>query len=354
MKKIIYLFLLLFFALLVLPIQTNAAAKKTSAAKIWSAATPEGFKPLSWAKARGISTFYKAQKGNGYLDYLTVIYLPYSQIRLISSTTPEISWGDVRSPFDVATQPVASNWVFPKMVTEQVKSQNPDAQFFWNMPFFNINGTMTDLSLALKSIGGPNPYITSGSRSEFDSGQSRRMLLIDNNKATAQIADFDAATFLAQGDQAVEGFAPSVMVNGDGDGSARSFIGVRSSGKELVIYCSRGATVGEASNALSAAGVPAENQMQVDGGASATCAYNLPGQYFVEPGRMLPHLMAALPFLFRGTIIKDGVNVRSGPGTKNKSIAKLNQGTSVIAYEEKNGWVRIDQSAQWVLKSLVK
>lgn len=354
MKKNICFLLLAFFAFLVLPGQLNAATAKTPAPKAWSAATPDGFLPLTWAKARGISSFYKPQTGNGYLDYLTVIYLPYAQIRLIASSTPQISWGVAKSPFDLTGQPIVSNWAFPKMVTEQAKSLNPDAQFFWNMPFFNINGTTTDLSMALKSTLGPNPYITSGSRTDFDIGQNRRMLIIDNDKATAQIADFDSSTFLASGDQAVEGFAPSVTVKGDGDGTARSFIGVRAKGKELVIYCSRGASVEEATTALLAAGVPPESQLQVDGGASATCAYNLPGQYFVEPGRMLPHLMGAYPFLFRGTITTEGVNVRTGPGTKNKSIAKLAKGAPVIAYEEKNGWVRINQSQQWVFKSLIK
>ncbi len=114
--------------------------------------------------------------------------------------------------------------------------------------------------------------IDGGSRPDFDIAQSRRMLIIDNQKMTAQIADFNETTFLSSGDQAVEGFAPSVVINGYGDSSARLFVGVRAEGKELVIYCSRGAYVTDASNALLAAGVPLENQMQADGGASATCA----------------------------------------------------------------------------------
>jgi len=351
MKKIIYPSLLIFLALIILPVQVDAAAVKKTTPKEWSAATPEGFTPLTWAKARGVTTFFKPQTGNGYLDYLTVIYLPYTQIRLIASSTPTTSWGVAQSPFD---QPSVSNWVFSKMVTEKTKSQNPDAQFIWNMPYFNITGTTTDLSLALKSTLGSNPYITSGSRPEFDIAQNRRMLIIDNNKLTAQISDFDKNTFITSGDQAIEGFAPSVIVKGESGGIARVFVGVRAAGKELVIYCSRGASIEDASNALLAAGVPLENQLQADGGASATCAYNLPGQYFVEPGRMLPHLMGAYPFLFRGTIINNGVNVRNGPGTKYKSIAKLAKGTEVTAYEEKSGWVRIDQSSQWVSKSLIK
>ncbi|MFA6382340.1 MAG: SH3 domain-containing protein [Candidatus Buchananbacteria bacterium] len=351
MKKIVYSFLLIVLALTILPGQIKAATAKKAAPKVWSAAAPKGFLPITWAKARGIASFFKPQESNGYIDYLTIIYLPYNQLRLIASTTPQTTWGEVKAPF---TAENASNWVFTKMATEKTKNQNPDAQFIWNMPFFNITSTTTDLSLALKSTWPANKYITSGSRPDFDMSQSRRMLIIDNQKMTAKIADFNETTFLASGDVAVEGFAPSVIINGYGDSSARLFVGVRAEGKELVIYCSRGAYLSDASNALLAAGVSPENQMQADGGASATCAYNLPGQYFVEPGRMLPHLMAAFPFLYRGTIINDGVNLRNGPGAKYKSLARLAKGTNVIVYEEKTGFVRIDQSQQWVSKSLVK
>lgn len=352
MKKIIYPIILIFLASIFVPTQANAA---TTAPQTWTATKPNGFRALTWAKARGISSFYKPQKGNGYVDYLTVIYLPYAQIKLIASTTPQTSWSEAKSPFGLHGQPFVSNWVFPKMVTEYVKEQNPRAHFFWNMPYFNITSTSTDLSLALKSTLGPSPYITSGSRPDTDVAENRRMLIIDNNKATAQITDFDVTTFLADGDQAVEGFAPSVTIKGDDSIIARLFVGVRKQGNELVVYCSRGATVDEAINALIAADVPIENQIQVDGGASATCAYNMPGQYFVEPGRMLPHLMGAYPHLFRGTIINEGVNVRVGPWITNKSIAKLSKGTAVTAYEEKNGWVKIDeQAAKWVLKTLIK
>ncbi|MFA6322769.1 MAG: SH3 domain-containing protein [Candidatus Buchananbacteria bacterium] len=350
MKKIIFSSLLIICALVILPIQTQAAAKK-AAPKEWSAATPEGFTPITWAKARGVASFFKSQPRNGYLDYLTIIYLPYNQIKLITSSTPQTTWGQAQTPF---TQENVSNWVFNKMVTEQTKIQNPDAKFVWNMPYFNITGTTTDLSLALKSVGPNGSYITSGSRPEADVAQNRRIIIIDNKNTTAQITNFDENVFLNNGDQAVEGFAPDVIIRGYGDSSARLFVGVKNNGKELVVYCSRAAYVTDAQQALLAAGVPLENQMQADGGASATCAYNLPGQYFVEPGRMLPHLMGAYPFLYRGSILNNGINVRNGPSTKNKSLFKLNKGDNVIIYEEKSGWVRIDQSPQWVLKTLIK
>lgn len=348
MKKIIFSFLLLLLTFFI-SVPGQAATPKT-----WTADAPQGFTALTWAKARGISSFYKAQSTNGYLDYITVVYLPYAQVKLITPAVPEVGWGIARSPFDTIALPALSNWAFSRAVTEQVKSQHPDAQFFWNMPYFNITGSTTDLSLALKSIHNGNPYITSGSRPEVDVAENRRMLIVDNKSATAAISDFDAAAFVDRGDQAVEGFAPSVSIKADGSITSRLFVGVRAAGKELVIYCSRGATADEASNALVAAGVPSENQLQVDGGASATCAYNMPGQYFVEPGRMLPHLMAAYPFYPSGTIDAARVNVRSGPGLTNKVVKQLLKGASVKIYEEQGDWLRIDESSQWIFKPLVK
>jgi len=342
MKKIILS--VFFLALLILPGQIKAAD--------WSAVAPEGFKSLDWAKARGVSTFYKAQDANGYLDYLTIIYLPYSEVKLIASSTPELSWGEPQSPFDSLGKSVISNWVFSKMVTEQVKIDNPDAKFFWNMPYFNVNGKETDLSLSLKSTSGPTPYITSGSRPEIDTKEKRKMLIVNNAIASAQITDFDANTFVESGDQAVEGFAPEVTAKGTSNTIARLFVGVRNAGKELVIYCSRGATIEDASNALMAAGVPMDNQIQVDGGASATCAYNMPGQYFVEPGRMLPHLMGAFTKLQTGTVLSDRVNVRRGPGLNYPVATQFNKGKIVI-YEVKGDWVRVTESGQWVYKPLV-
>ena len=103
-----------------------------------------------------------------------------------------------------------------------------------------------------------------------------------------------------------------------------------------------------------AAGVPLENQLQADGGASATCAYNLPGQYFVEPGRTLPYLMGATPILYRGTITTKGTKVKSGAGTKFSNIRTLAKGVPVTIFQEKNGWTRISDRQEWVLATRVK
>ena len=99
-----------------------------------------------------------------------------------ASTTPQTAWGDAKSPFSSKN---ANNWVFAKMATELAKTKNPDAQFIWNMPYFNVNGTSTDLSLGLKSTFATSTYITSGSRPDFDMAQARRMLIIDNKNGGA-------------------------------------------------------------------------------------------------------------------------------------------------------------------------
>ena len=182
------------------------------------------------------------------------------------------------------------------------------------------------------------------------------MLIINNKKGTAIIEDFDAEKFVSStlGDQALEGFAPTVLKSDSTNGTAaRLFIGISTSSKELVIYCSQQATVDEASEALFAAGVPVESQLEADGGGSAACGYNLPGQYFVEPSRPLPVLMGAITIVARGSATTEGTNVRLGPGTKYTAVRKLKKGDAIIAYEEKNGWYRIGDS-EWVIKTLVK
>jgi uncharacterized protein YgiM (DUF1202 family) len=136
-------------------------------------------------------------------------------------------------------------------------------------------------------------------------------------------------------------------------GASRLFLGVSSSSQELIIYCSNLATVKEASDALIAAGVPLEHQLEADGGGSASCGYNLPGQYFVEPARTLPLLMGAKTIVARGVANTKGVNVRSGPGTKYPIVMKLDKGAPIQAFEEKNGWYRLGDK-QWVIKTLIK
>jgi rhodanese-related sulfurtransferase len=345
MKKILLLLLI------ILPFLTITS---THAAE-WQTETPDGYLPITWARARGVTSFVKAPDGGGYTDYLTFIYLPYNQIKLItSSSTPRASWGAGVSPFDAMLN--VQNWAVPKFAVEKTKSAYPDMQFMWNAPFFNSTITPTDLSLALKSADAGGTYISSGSRPANDTTEARKMLLINNQAGTAQIADFDPQQFAASTtDQGVESFAASVASKGTSSDIERIFIGVKPGGKELVIYCSRGASPDYASRALLAAGVPTENQIQMDGGTSATCAYNLPGQYFVEPGRTLPYLMGAFPALPQGTITLETLNVRSGPGTANKVVDKIKKGTIVKMYEEKNGWTRIDHDEQrWISSQYVK
>ncbi len=342
MKK--YLLLFTVATLISLPFNAKAAT--------WKPTAPEGYTPITWAKATGITTFMKAPENSGHLDFLTYIYLPNNQIKLIASSTPKLDWGAGKAPFD--TEPNVHNWAFAKTIVEKTKAAVPRAQFFWNVPFFNVTIPTSDLSFSLKSTEATSTYITSGSRPEIDVADERKMLIIDNTKGTAEISDFDAATFIDKGDQAVEGLAPTVTSKGTDGSTARLFLGVRPGGKELVVYCSQGATPNEAIAALTLAGVPLENQLQADGGGSATCAYNLPGQYFVEPNRSLPHLMGAFSFVARGTITTDKLNVRKGPGTANPVVRQLKKGTAVVALEEKNGWYRISDNQEWITAQYFK
>jgi hypothetical protein len=319
---------------------------------------------------------------------LTRINLSQNQIQFIaSSSTAPLDWGMPSSNFTtsvivkestpsmtgVATDtPLITpktvtnnnavdnngfhNFAFARFVAESGKSVNSDAKFIWNAPFFNINLPTSDLSLALKTTVGGNPFISSGSRPDFDMANARKMLLINNRTGKANIQDFDADIFVGttSGDQGLEGFAPNVAKSDGGNGrTARLFIGVMPNKQEVVIYCSQYATVAEASNALGMAGVPVENQMEADGGGSASCGYNLPGQYFVEPNRTLPLMMGAMTIITRGTPTTDGLNVRTGPAAKYAVVRKLNKTESVRVFAEKNGWYRIGVG-EWVLKSLIK
>ena len=372
MKKIILLLSFAFLFITTLPVEAKTAPT-------WKPTTPDGYTPINWAKARGIASFMKAPTGNGYTDFLTVIYLPYNQVQFISSSTPPVAWGPAQPPFNslettttnadssssvttVSNSEIKNDtiqdWAVPRIVTEETKIVHPDVQFFWNVPFFNITVPTTDLSLGLKTTtASGTTFMTSGSRPHTDIAQDRRMLIINNITASGRISDFDETIFASTtiGDQAVEGFSPlTLKTDGAGAATARLFIGTKPNGKELIIYCSRDASPQEASDALLAAGVPLENQLQADGGASATCAYNLPGQYFVEPGRTLPYLMGATPILYRATITTKNTKVRSGAGTKFSNIRSLAKGTPVTIFQEKNGWVRINSREEWVLATYVK
>ena len=368
MKKIIILFYLTILILTALP-----AEAKTAPA--WKPTTPDGYLPITWVKAKGVASFMKAPTSNGYTDYITDIYLPYNQVQFISSSTPPVVWGPAQPPFDVlstvstnsdttvsttniTTPDTIQDWAVTRMTVDTVKNTHPDVQFFWNVPFFNITTPVTDLSLSLKTTTADGTaFITSGSRPSNDMAENRRMLIINNTTASGLISDFDETTFASTtvGDQAVEGFSPfTAKTDGVGVATARLFIGVKPNGKELLIYCSRSASSQEASDALLNAGVPVENQLQADGGASAVCAYNLPGQYFVEPGRMLPYLMGATPILYRGTITTKGTKVRTGPSTKSSNIRSLSKGTHITVFQEKNGWARISSGQEWILASYIK
>ncbi|MBI2038049.1 MAG: SH3 domain-containing protein [Candidatus Magasanikbacteria bacterium] len=361
-----------------------------ASAATWKPVTPEGYAPITWAKATGIASFFKAPSGSGSLDFLTRIYLPQNQIQFIFSTTSEsLDWGlanttfvtnigieystpavvaptttddpfgnaQTSTPVVVPITPVVNpyhNFAFPRFVAEQGKRISADNKFVWNAPFFNVTLPTSDLSMGMKYTVGTTTIVSSGSRPDFDIASSRRMLLINNRTGRANIQEFDAEIFVgaASGDQAFESFAPDVGKS-DGVGTARLFIGVMPNKQELVIYCSQSATVGEASRALSLAGVPLENQLQADGGGSASCGYNLPGQYFVEPNRTLPVMMGASTLLGRGNPTTDGLNVRSGPATKYSVVTKINKNITVRILEEKTGWYRIGDG-QWVSKTLIK
>lgn len=389
MRKFSIIFVLAFI-FLCSPVATKAAA--------WKPEVPEGYAPITWAKATGIASFFKAPSGSGNLDFITRIYLPQNQIQFIASTSSvPLDWGaanpnfttpiviknstpsveipttteNSNEPFQSAettTAPVAAvttpmavispyrNFAFARFVAETGKVAGRDTKFIWNAPFFNITLSTSDLSMALKYTVGTTTLISSGSRPSFDVANQRRMLLINNRTGKANVQEFDADIFVSDvsGDQGFESFAPDVSKSDNASASAaRLFVGVMPSKQEIVIYCSQSATVGEASRALSLAGVPVENQLQADGGGSASCGYNLPGQYFVEPSRTLPLMMGAVTIIARGVPTTDGLNVRSGPGPKFPIVFKLKKTETVRVLEEKTGWYRIGVG-QWVSKSLIK
>ncbi len=352
MKKIFFFSLL---SLSLLLITATAANAKTSGA--WNPSVPDGYSPISWVSGHGIQSFMKAPQGNGTIDYLTLVYLPDNLVNFISSSSAPLDWGPAAAPFAGTT--AVQDWAVARLTTEAAKASAPDAKFIWNAPFFNENLATTNLSLALKTTSASGTvFITSGSRPNTDMAKERRTLTVDNAEGTATIGDFDAAAFstTSTDDQAVEGFAPDILkTDGNGTAASRLFLGVADDGKELVIYCSQEATPDEASQALAAAGVATSSQMQADGGGSATCGYNLPGQYFVEPDRTLPYLMGAFPLVERGAVTVDILNVRSGPGTKFDKVNRLQKDDAVIAYAEKNGWLKISNyQDEWVSADYIK
>lgn len=351
MKTIASAFLAI-FALALQPFPTHAAEPVTtpsprSAARsqLWKPQTPEGYLPITWVKARGIASYYRAPQGSAFGDYLTRIHLPYAEIKFISSAAPRTELGAGKEP--LAGEGVR-NWGFARAVVERLKLSRPDAKFIWDFPFFNMNLAVTEISLALKAADDGGEYVSSGARPDMDMEKARRVLIINNATGMAKVMDFDTEPFRAENEIVVEGFGPDTKVPGSATSTGRLFVGVRPGGTEVVVYCSRGATVAEASAALVAAGVPAENQVQGDGGGSTTCGYNLPGQYFVEPGRMLPHIMGAFSLKSRAVSNADDLRVRDAPHAEGKILRTLKRGTKLAIYEEKNGWVRISERQEWV------
>ena len=51
-------------------------------------------------------------------------------------------------------------------------------------------------------------------------------------------------------------------------------------------------------------------------------------------------------------VISDGINVREAPSTRARVVAKKSQNDSILAIEEKNGWVRTQEG--WIYKNLLK
>lgn len=371
MKKI-YLVLIIILAASATPAlaATKAAAKtavKTVAAKeAWKPSAPSGYAPITWAKAPGIASFFRMPEDNGTIDFLTRIYLPQNQIGFVGATSTPIDLDspDLASGADSSDPSMVSgagidrlhNLSFQRLGAESAKAIAPSVKFIWDAPFFNMKPVSSDLSLALKYSVGTTTTITRGSRSVPDMAQPRRLLVINNQAGSALIKDFDPEVFMDEksGDQAIEGFAPTVAKTDSASAAAsRLFLGVSDDGRELAVYCSRLATVEEASQALAAAGISPDHQLEADGGGSTACGYNLPGQFFVEPTRTLPLLMGAQTILARGRVTEKLINVRRGPSTKNAVVTQLPKGTAVRAFEENNGWYRIGDN-EWILKSLIK
>ena len=365
MKKI-YLGLLIVFALSATPALAAKQSAASSAKAAWKPQTPTGFTPIAWVSAPGIASFFKPPADNGAIDFLTRIYLPQNQINFIVSTSSpiDLSLANLNSTssqnigLSTTTVDIKAfhNLSFKRLGAETSKAIDPSIKFLWDASFFNMKPVFTDLSMAVKYSVGATTTISSGSRSISDMAEQRRMLTINNQTGKAVVGDFDPTVFTdtKNSDQALEGFSPTVAKTDSGGGAAaRLFLGVSNDGQELTVYCSHLATVKEASDSLTAAGVSPDHQLEADGGGSTSCGYNLPGQFFIEPIRSLPLLMGAKTILARGKVTTKTINVRSGPSTKSPIIAKLLKDTAVRAFEESNGWYRIDDG-KWILKSLIK
>jgi|GEM_PF-1246316 len=340
MNKYFGLFLLLISALFVFPSAASALDFKTFDTE---------FEKINWVGDEGINTYIKTPESVGYIDFITVIDLTQNDIKMMtapSSTRQLTEPSKFETPDDLS-----QNWTFTRGELESFKKANPEAKFVWDAAFFNLASSTSMLALSLKSEDEDGVYITSGARAEFDMDFRRRMLIIDNENDSAKILDFDREIFIRDGDQAIEGFHP--FGKPEVRQTSRVFVGVRNQGKELLVYCSKSASQEEAVAALELAGVSEANQMELDGGGSAACGYNLPGHYFVEPVRPVPIVMGAFPSLEEGSVTIEGLNVRTGIGTSNPAVRKLSLGTKVKIYEEKDGWMRISEN-EWVYGKFIQ
>jgi len=361
MKKLFTLFLVV-VSLSAAP--ALAAAKKTvpPTKPAWKAVAPAGYSPISWASAPGIASFFKPPADNGAIDFLTRINLRQNLVNFIISpdaaptvqmpTAPETTSGTTTAG-DITAYP---NLSFKRLGAETSKAIDPAIKFIWDAPFFNMGAVMSDLSMAVKYTAGGKTVVSAGTRSASDMALPRRMLIVNNQTGKATIADFNETVFTdpGSGDLALEGFSPAVVkTDGPGAAASRLFLGISTDGQELSVYCSQSATVNEANDALVAAGVAPNNILEADGGGSAACGYNLPGQFFVEPTRTLPLLMGVKNILKRGKITSTTANVRSGPGTKYPIVSKLVKDDTVTALGELSGWYRVGDG-QWVIKTLIK
>ncbi len=324
---------------------------------------PKNFSEITWVKSPGINSYFKEPKNNGSIDYITKIYLPKNEINFIISKEPEnlgltgINKNTDTPPFGDEIIPPEkninnlNNLSFERITSEQAKKIDSSIKFIWNAQFFNMKQGSSDLSMAIKYSNNNKTVITSGSRSVFDIEEKRRMLIIDNKKGFAEIKDFNSIDFIDKGDQALEGFYPTTE-KGSG-ATSRLFLGVSKDGKELIIYCSKLATIKDASNSLLLAGVPLENQLQTDGGGSAFCGYNLPGQHFVESTRALPIFMGAKTIFKRGIVATEKLNIRDSSSIKSKIVGKLKKEELIKVFEEKDGWYKIGDN-MWVSKLYIK
>ena len=245
MKKL-FLCLIVACALSAVPALAASKTAAPAAKPAWQPLPPDGYTSITWAKAPGIASFFKAPDDSGAIDFVTRIYLPQNQINFILSTSAPIvldpavrvtvsdSEVSASSPTPKANVKSADigdypNMSFPRFGAEATKALTPSVKFLWDAPFFNMKPQYSDLSMATKYLAKTTTVISRGSRSIPDMAQPRRMLIVDNKTGKAIIGDFDSAIFTdsKSGDLALEGFSPAVAKSDSAGGAAsRLFLGV--------------------------------------------------------------------------------------------------------------------------------